>query len=91
MTHSTRNLQDLTKLPVRTVVVGDRMLPDVLVYTPHRGVVNIALKEEFHPFLFGSSTQLEKHLPVVLAEIRVLEEGAADYFFGQWAENHKES
>lgn len=83
-THQTINLSEYTKLPVRVIAVADKMLPDVLVRTPHRGHVQVSLKKEHYPFIFGSVTQTDKHAIEVLQELDKLEAESIDYLIAEW-------
>lgn len=82
-------LQEYTSLPLKVVDIADRRLPDVIVSTPHRGDVDVALKEEHYPFLFGSVSQTERHAYEVIAELRELERDAKDFLLAKWLKSRK--
>lgn len=77
------DLQQFTKLPLEVVEVASRPLPDLIVMTPHRGKVEIKLKEEMHP-LFGSVTQVDKHSKKIIQEIAKLEREAKNHLLDNW-------
>ena len=77
-------LQEFTKLPLKTVNVADKALPDIIVKTPNKGEVVIALKQEHYPFLFGTATQLDRHTDEILADIHKLENEAKEYLLDNW-------
>lgn len=83
------NLQQFTKLPLRIVEVGNKQFPDIMVGTPHKGVVIVALKTEHHPF-FGSVTQTENHFDTVYSQIKQLEIESAEYLINKWKETLQE-
>lgn len=78
------NLQQFTFLPLRVVEFADRLFPDVMVTTPHKGNVQVKLKEEHYPFIFGSTTQTERHCVEVVAELRNLEQDSVDFLISEW-------
>lgn len=83
-TTSKVDIQHFTRLPVRMVVVADKLMPDIIVRTPHAGECVVHLKSEHYPFLFGSAAQLERHADEVLGEVLSLERAATNFLYDQW-------
>lgn len=83
------DLQNFTILPLTTINVSDKALPDVIITTPHEGNVCIKLKEEHYPFLFGSVTQTDKHAVEIISQIRSLEIEACKFLVNEWIKNTK--
>jgi len=83
-TLQTNNLQEYIKLPLKVIAVGDKMFPDVIVTTPHKGDVQIKLKTTHYPFIFGSVTQTDKDVREVLKELFKIENESKDYLLNEW-------
>lgn len=79
-------LQDCTKLPIKTIQIADKMLPNVIVSTPHRGDVEINIKKKHYPFLFGSATETDRSATEVMRDLWKLEEDSKDYLLNNWIE-----
>jgi hypothetical protein len=73
MYNKTIKLQDFTRLPVHEIVAADKGLPDILVTTPHKGMVNIKLTSESHGF-FSGRIQIAKHADDIVSELQNLEQ-----------------
>lgn len=83
-TTSKLDLQEFTELPIQTIMVADRQLPDILVKTPHKGRVNLSLTSTHIPFIFGSTTEIQKHLPQLVKELTILEEESKSFLLNEW-------
>jgi hypothetical protein len=81
-----QSLQEYTLLPLKVVSLASKPFPDVILETPHKGNVSIPLKEEHYPFLFGSATQTDRHVPNIVRDIRNIEEEAKDFLLKNWVE-----
>lgn len=87
-TTSKIDLQSFTKLPLKIVMVADKQLPDILIKTPHKGLVNIDLTSTHIPFIFGSTTETKKHLPQLAAELDALEKESKEFLLDKWIEKN---
>ena len=63
------------------------MLPDIIVSTPHKGEYILPLKEEYAPFLFGSTTQIERHTGDIVRDLIELEEEAKTFLLYKWLDS----
>jgi len=82
-------LQDFTKLPLEQIVKVDGVGSDVVLQTPHKGKVIIPLKEVWHPFIFGSTTQTERPALNVVRQIKSVENEAYEFLMDEWLALHK--
>lgn len=81
------NIQAFTRLPIRVIDIAGKLMPDVIIRTPHKGDVTVSLTMEHYPFIFGSVTQTDKHFDQLRFEIRAIESEATDHLFRQWEES----
>ena len=89
MTQATKiiDLQKFTRLPLSVISFADKIFPNIRVTTPHKGIVEVKLKETHYPFFFGSVNQTDKNSQQVLNELYKLEEESIDYLVKQWLDN----
>lgn len=78
-----KHIQDFTRLPVHEIICQDKFLPDLLISTPHKGMVAIKLTEEHRGF-FSGSQQIDRHIDEIVSQIQKLESEASDYLFNKW-------
>jgi len=82
-------LEKYTRLPIRVVEVAQRLFPDIVILTPHKGNVVLKLKEKHIPFLFGSVTETTKSSDEIIKSIVEIEESSKDYLLKKWIESIK--
>lgn len=81
------NLQEMTDLPLKEIVVITSSNNKILVQTPHKGEVELKLTDIHYPFLFGSVTQTERDLGEIIGQIRILENESYKFLIKKWKEN----
>ena len=86
MSQIINDIQKYTVLPLSIINRGDKLMDDIIVSTPHKGLVVIEAKDIHHPFLFGSTTQTDKSVDSIFREIHELERESVDYLINKWKE-----
>ena len=87
----TNNLERITILPITVYEIQGVHLPSIVISTPHRGEVEVKLKETHYPFLFGSVSQIEKGSEQVIQEIKEIEKESINFLLEEWVQNNIKS
>lgn len=85
------DLQHFTRLPLKSVLRSNSFFSELLVTTPHKGVVIVPVKELKHG-LFSAPRQIDRNLDSVLRQLADIESDATDFLFRQWTDtlpNHE--
>jgi len=79
-------LQKLTLLPIQVLQITISLNQKLLVTTPHKGIVEIMLKDRQVP-MFGSPTEFDKNFEQIISQIKQLEKESTTYLLNKWKDN----